>query len=115
MSFFVGPFQTRLEPDELIVKLRRGPLPAGASGAYRKLAQPASGYSIVAVAAVVASTGGTISHARVAVTGACEAPYRATQVEAALVGTDGSSGRRRGRRGPRHGRPDRQQRHPRRP
>ena len=89
-GFFVGPFQTRLEADELIVKLRRGPLPAGASGAYRKLAQPASGYSIVAVAAVIASTGGTISHARVAVTGACEAPYRATAVEAALLGTDGS-------------------------
>ena len=54
-GFFEGPFQTAMEADELIVKLRRGPLPAGATGAYRKLAQPASGYSIVGVAAVVAS------------------------------------------------------------
>jgi carbon-monoxide dehydrogenase medium subunit len=89
-EFFEGPFQTRLEPDELIVKLRRGPLPAGATGAYRKLAQPASGYAIVGVAVVLAMTGGTISHARVALTGVGEHPYRAKAVEAGLVGTDGS-------------------------
>ena len=48
-----------MEPDEILVALRRGPLPAGAGGAYRKLEQPASGYSIVGVAAVVvASSGG---------------------------------------------------------
>jgi carbon-monoxide dehydrogenase medium subunit len=89
-EFFEGPFQTRLEPDELIVKLRRGPLPAGATGAYRKLAQPASGYAIVGVAVVLAMTGGTISHARVALTGVGEHPYRAKAVEAGLVGSDGS-------------------------
>jgi len=89
-EFFEGPFQTRLEPDELIVRLRRGPLPAGASGAYRKLAQPASGYAIVGVAAVLALTGGAISHARVALTGVGDHPYRAKAVEAALIGSDGS-------------------------
>jgi aerobic carbon-monoxide dehydrogenase medium subunit len=90
-GFFEGPFQTRIQPDELVVKLRRGPLPAGASGAYRKLANPASGYSTVGVAAVVAVTGGAISHARVALTGVGEAPYRAKGVEEALLGTDGSA------------------------
>ena len=90
-GFFRGPFQTGIASDELLVKMRRGPLPAGASGAYRKLAQPASGYSVVGVAAVVAMTGGSITHARVALTGVGEAPYRAKAVEAALVGSDGSS------------------------
>jgi len=90
-GFFRGPFQTAMASDELLVRMRRGPLPAGASGAYRKLAQPASGYSIVGVAAVVAMTGGSISHARVALTGVGEAPYRAKAVEAALLGSDGSS------------------------
>lgn len=89
-GFFRGPFQTAMAPDELIVKIRRGPLPVGASGAYRKLAQPASGYSVVGVAAVVASSGGSITHARVALTGVGGAPYRAKAVEAALVGSDGS-------------------------
>ncbi len=90
-EFFEGPFQTQLESDEILVSLRRGPLPAGAEGAYRKLGQPASGYSIVGVAAVVASSGGAISHARVALTGVGDHPYRAKAVEAALLGSDGSS------------------------
>ena len=90
-GFFVGPFQTAMAPDEILVSLRRGPLPAGAGGAYQKLAQRASGYSVVGVAAVVARTGGSISHARVALTGVGEVAYRAKAVEAALVGSDGSA------------------------
>ncbi len=90
-GFFEGPFQTGLAPDEILVSIRRGPLPAGAQGAYRKLEQPASGYSIVGVAAVIAKTGGSISHARVALTGVGDHPYRAKAVEAALVGSDGSA------------------------
>ncbi len=89
-GFFEGPFQTAMESDELLIAIRRGPLPGGAAGAYRKLAQPASGYSIVGVAVVVARDGGTIGHARVALTGVGDHPYRATGVEAALRGSDGS-------------------------
>jgi carbon-monoxide dehydrogenase medium subunit len=90
-GFFKGPFETAMEPDELLVSLRRGPVPEGAAGAYRKLANPASGYAIVGIAAVVARSGGTISHARVGVTGVHEHAYRAEEVEAALVGSDGSA------------------------
>lgn len=90
-GFFQGAFQTGLAPDELLVKIVRGPLPAGAGGAYQKLRNPASGYSIVGVAAVVAMAGGAISHARVALTGVGEVAYRAKEVEAALVGSDGSA------------------------
>jgi carbon-monoxide dehydrogenase medium subunit len=90
-GFFQGPFQTAIEPDELLVALRRGPLPDGAGGAYRKLAQPASGYAIVGVAAVVARSGGKISHARVAITGVGEVAYRAKAVESGLAGSDGSA------------------------
>jgi aerobic carbon-monoxide dehydrogenase medium subunit len=90
-GFFEGAFQTGIAPDEILVSMRRGPLPDGAAGAYRKLEQPASGYSIVGVAAVVASSGGSVSHARVALTGVGEVAYRAKAVEAALLGSDGSS------------------------
>ena len=65
-------------------------MPAGAAGAYKKLEQPASGYAIVGVCAVIASTSGSITHARVALTGVGEVAYRAKAVEAALLGTDGS-------------------------
>ena len=89
-GFFEGPFQTAMESDELLVSIRRGPRPGGAAGAYRKLAQRASGYSIVGVAVVIARDGGTIGHARVALTGVGDHPYRATGVEDALRGSDGS-------------------------
>jgi carbon-monoxide dehydrogenase medium subunit len=89
-GFFEGAFQTAAAPDELLVAIRRGPIPDGAQGAYRKLEQPASGYSIVGVAAVIASSGGSISHVRIGITGVGEAPYRAKAVEDALLGSDGS-------------------------
>lgn len=89
-DFFMGPFETDIHPDEILVSIRRGPVPAGAGFAYRKLAQPASGYAIVGVAAVIASSNGTISHATIGVTGLHEHAFRADDVEAALVGSDGS-------------------------
>ena len=95
-SFFVGPFETALQPDELIVELR---LPAGRPGygsAYRSIDQPASGYPIAGVAVVLgrddadagtdagATASGPWSYVAVAVTGVGEQPYRASALEAAL-------------------------------
>jgi carbon-monoxide dehydrogenase medium subunit len=88
--FLQGAFTSDIAADEILTELRRGPLPAGAQGSYQKMEHPASGYSIVGVCAVVARSGGSISHARVALTGVGEVPYRAKAVEAALVGSDGS-------------------------
>ena len=90
-GFFEGPFQTQIQPNEILVAIRRGPVPQGAGFAYAKLAQPASGYSIVGIAAVVVKTGGSITHARIGVTGVHEHPYRAHDVESALEGSDGSA------------------------
>ena len=60
-EFFLGPFQTAMEPDEILVRLRRPPLPAGAGGAYASLEQPASGYSLVGIAAVIARSATALS------------------------------------------------------
>lgn len=90
-GFFTGAFQTGIAPDEILVKVVRGPLPAGAAGSYQKMEHPASGYSIVGVCAVIASSGGSITHARVALTGVGEVAYRAKGVEAALLASDGSA------------------------
>ena len=46
-DFFKGTFETDIRPGEILVAIRRGPVPAGAGFAYRKLPQPASGYAIV--------------------------------------------------------------------
>ena len=91
-GFFTGAFTTNAAHDEILVALRRPPLPDGVGGAYEKLAQPASGYAMVGVAVVIGRSGGTISHARVALTGVGDHPYRAKGVEDALVGSDGSAG-----------------------
>ena len=90
-GFFQGAFQTGIASDEILVSMRRGPLPDGAKGSYQKLAHPASGYSIVGVCAVVGTSGGSITHARVALTGVGEVAYRAKAVESALMGSDGSA------------------------
>jgi carbon-monoxide dehydrogenase medium subunit len=90
-GFFEGAFQTGIAPDEILIKLVRGPIPDGAKGSYQKMAHPASGYSIVGVCAIVAMPGGSISHAQVALTGVGEVAYRAKAVESALTGSDGSA------------------------
>jgi carbon-monoxide dehydrogenase medium subunit len=90
-EFFEGAFTTAIRPDEILVAIRRPAVPDGAGFAYRKMAHPASGYSIVGAAAVVALSGGGVSHARVALTGVGDVAYRAKAVEAALVGSDGGA------------------------
>ena len=90
-EFFEGAFATALAPDELLTEVRL-PSPSGSYGsAYQVLEQPASGFAIAGVAAVIGQTGsgedGTFDDVRVAVTGVGDAPYRATSVEDALRGS----------------------------
>ena len=53
---------------------------------YEKLSRTAQSWSIVAVAATVRSSGGTIAEAKVALTNMGLVPLRAASVEAALAG-----------------------------
>jgi len=90
-EFFDGAFSTALAPDELLTEIRV-PSPSGSYGsAYRMPEQPASGFAIAGVAAVVGRSGGggdaEVDDVRVAVTGVGDHPYRATAVENALRGT----------------------------
>ena len=90
-GFFEGPFQTAIAADEILVSMRRGPLPAGAGGAYRKLAQPASGYSVVGWPRSSPRAAGRSAMPGWRSPASARSPYRATAVEAALVGSDGSA------------------------
>jgi carbon-monoxide dehydrogenase medium subunit len=91
-GFFEGAFATALRHDELVTEIV---LPApldNAGSAYVSLEQPASGYAMVGVAAVVImGPDGRIAWAGIGVTGVHEHPYRAPEVEQALVGSDGSA------------------------
>ena len=85
-DLFVDLLTTSLEADELITSISLPAESAGTGQAYEKHAHPASGYAVVGVAAVLKIDGGTISSARVAVTGATAKATRASATEAALVG-----------------------------
>jgi carbon-monoxide dehydrogenase medium subunit len=91
-GFFEGAFTTGLQPGELLTEIRLPGPRDDAGSVYLSLQQPASGYSMVGVAAVVFGDGrGGITSANIALTGVTETAYRARAVEAALVGSDGSS------------------------
>ena len=87
-ELFVGPFATTLEPDEILIEVRL-PGPQDDTGsAYRALPQQASGYPIAGVAVVVtrAAAGGQgFSRCQIGVTGVGDRPYRATDVEQAVL------------------------------
>ena len=91
-GFFEGAFTTGLGSGEILTEIRLPGPRDDAGSAYATLQQPASGYALVGVAAVVFSNGsGGIAGANVALTGVGEMPYRATAVEAALAGSNGST------------------------
>lgn len=76
-DFFVGLFETALEPGE-IIKAIHYPVPDAA--AYEKFAQPASGFAMVG--AFVARFGKDV---RVAITGAKDHVFRVPEMEKALA------------------------------
>jgi carbon-monoxide dehydrogenase medium subunit len=77
-AFFVGLYETALQPGEVITSVS---FPIPAKAAWQKFKQPASRFSIVGVFVSQGPQG-----TRVAVTGAGACVFRASDVEAALAG-----------------------------
>jgi len=75
-DFFLGLFETALEPDEIITAVR---FPVPDQAHYIKFRHPASGYAVAGV--MVSRTKGKV---RVGVTGAGPCAFRASDFEAAL-------------------------------
>jgi carbon-monoxide dehydrogenase medium subunit len=90
-GFLQGAFTTAIGPDEILTEIRLPAPREGAGSAYVSLENPASGYAIVGVAAVVFRGASGVIAANVALTGVGDVAYRARAVEAALDGTDGSA------------------------
>lgn len=89
-DFFVDTLTSALEPDEILTAIR---IPKGGSSVYRKLGRRGgdSDYPIAGVAVWVDAFNGTVSDARVAVTGVSSKPYLASASAEAIVGSDGSA------------------------
>ncbi|MGH3605843.1 MAG: FAD binding domain-containing protein [Pseudonocardiaceae bacterium] len=89
-EFFVDLFTTAVGPDELLVEVRI-PKKTGWGAHYEKFNRVAQAWSIVGVAAVVRTEGGSIAQARVALTNMGATPVRAVGVEQALIGQPASA------------------------
>jgi carbon-monoxide dehydrogenase medium subunit len=86
-EFFLDFLTTALQPDEVLTEVRIAPPATGHGWSYQKLANQASGYALVGVAALALLNGdGASFDVRVGVTGAAAVPWRAIAVEAALQG-----------------------------
>ena len=82
-DFFQDLFTVDLAPTEIIAGVQFAPVKAAA---YAKLHQRASHYAIVGVAAALDVSGGTITAARIGLTGATTHAMRLANVEEALTG-----------------------------
>ncbi len=86
-DFFVGFLTTALAPDEVLTEIRVPAIEANTGESYEKLANQASGYAVVGVAAIVAlQDDGSCDWARIGITGTGDHAVRATAVESALKG-----------------------------
>ncbi|HXV02151.1 MAG TPA: xanthine dehydrogenase family protein subunit M [Gaiellaceae bacterium] len=86
-DFFRGIFETALEPGELVTSVK---VPGTTGAAYLKHRHPASGYTIVGVAAVVTVEDGNCTAARLTIGGVTSPPVHATAAAESLVGGPGS-------------------------
>lgn len=86
-DFFVDLMTTAVQDREILTAVRFAPIPDGAGYAYLKHRQPASGFALVGVAAIVTlDNKGNFRDVRVGVTGLCAKAFRAGAVESALAG-----------------------------
>ena len=90
-DFFQDYLTTALSADEILTAIRVPKLGDGWSSHYEKFNRVAQAWSIVAVAAVVKRSNGSIEQARIGLTNMGSTPLRARAVETALAGADASA------------------------
>jgi carbon-monoxide dehydrogenase medium subunit len=86
-DFFLGPFTTSLQSDELLTEVRLPPFPSGAGWAFEEVTRRRGDFAMLAVAAVLQlDLDGRISLARLAYTSMGARPLRAPRGENTLSG-----------------------------
>jgi aerobic carbon-monoxide dehydrogenase medium subunit len=89
-EFFRDYLTTALEPGEVLTAVRVPKLGDGWGVHYEKFNRVAQAWSVVAVAAAVKRSNGTIAEARIGLANMGSTPLRATGVEQALAGSAAS-------------------------
>lgn len=85
-DFFIGMFETSLQPDELLTAIRIPRPPANAGGAYLKIERKVGDYAVSAVAVQLTMSGATCTAARIALTNVNPIPMRALNAERIVIG-----------------------------
>ncbi|MCT2398943.1 FAD binding domain-containing protein [Novosphingobium mangrovi (ex Huang et al. 2023)] len=85
-EFYLGPYMTVLEPDELVTDIVYPDWPDGHVVLFREVAQRPGDFALVGMVGALALEGGTVSRAGIAWFGMGPTPVRARQAESALVG-----------------------------
>jgi carbon-monoxide dehydrogenase medium subunit len=85
-DFFQGTYMTALAEDELLVGIRVPAFAAGTGWAYEKLKRKTGDWATAGAAVVLRMAGGTVTHARIALTNVGPTALRAADAETALIG-----------------------------
>lgn len=85
-AFYLGPYMTVLEPDELVTAVVYPDWPAGHVTLFREVAQRPGDFALIGLVGALVVEGGTITRAGLAWFSMGPVPIRARQAEAALVG-----------------------------
>lgn len=85
-DFFVGAYETSLQPGEMVTAVEFPIPPARSTGAFIELAERRGDFAIASVGVTLDHDGGTITRARIVCSGARFTPIRAPEIEASLVG-----------------------------
>ncbi len=87
VDFVKGLFTTVIEQDEILTEIKVPHFAPKTGSAYLKVEQPASGFALCGVAAMLTvNEQGACQDARLAITGVASQPFRARGVENALKG-----------------------------
>ncbi|PEQ14226.1 molybdopterin dehydrogenase [Novosphingobium sp. PC22D] len=85
-EFYLGPYMTVLEPDELVTGIVYPDWAAGHVVLFREVAQRPGDFALVGMVGALELRGGTIARAGLGLFGMGPTPVKARQAEAALVG-----------------------------
>ncbi|MYL97260.1 xanthine dehydrogenase family protein subunit M [Novosphingobium sp. FGD1] len=86
-EFYVGPYMTVLEPDELVTGILYPDWPEGHFMLFREVARRPGDFALVGLVGALAVERGAVSRAGIAWFGMGPTPIAANQAEDALVGT----------------------------
>ena len=85
-EFYLGPYMTVLEPDELVTAIDFPDWPAGHITLFREVAQRPGDFALVGMVGALVLEGGKITRAGIAWFGMGPTPIAAVQAEQALLG-----------------------------